>query len=83
MAWVLLFIYSQTQAASHFHINGDSHAEETCDVCFHSQDHPTADNKAFASIALGISSHFCATHQVSWLQNTPPSSYLSRAPPQS
>lgn len=82
-AWVLFFIYGQTQAASHFHVDIDSHAEEICDLCFHSQDYPTTDNKTFTSIALGISSHLCATHQASWVRNTYLSSYLSRAPPQS
>lgn len=82
-AWVLFFINGQTQAASHFHVDIDSHAEEICDLCFHSQNYPTTDNKTFTSIALSIGSHLYSTHQASWARNFSLSFYLTRAPPQS
>ena len=81
MAWVLMFICSQTLAANHTHI--DSHADEPCVVCLQTQDQPSAGNNAFTSLATGVTFVFCALPPSSWVQTNSPSSYLSRAPPQS
>ena len=81
IALVLVFICSQTQTASHLHI--DHHADVPCAVCIQTQDHPAAGNNAFSSLVTGFAYISCTTPVSSWAQTTSPSSYLSRAPPQS
>lgn len=81
LAWMLVFVCGQTLAANHLHL--DSHAsDEVCAVCIHAQDHTIIDNgstHSTVSIAYYIELNFYPSIN----QTSAPSSYFSRAPPQS